>query len=207
LSKKISSNQVQKAVEHLRAGQAVVFPTDTAYGLAVDALNPKAVEHLYRLKGREKRKPVHVIFPDLKMANKHVFVSPLAKKIFKHFFPGKVTLVLTLKKKTGALYILSAGTGKLGVRMPKQGVAINLAKEFGRPITATSANISKQPLCYSVPAVKKQFIKKQLKPDYYLHAGKLKPVLPTTVIGIKAGKLVIYRQGPILPETIIKKIK
>src|SRR3990167_3097519 len=79
---------LKKAVEYLRAGKAVVFPTDTAYGLAVDATNPKAVKRLFQIKQRRPAKPVHIIIADLAMAKRYAKFTPVAEKLFKKFLPG-----------------------------------------------------------------------------------------------------------------------
>src|SRR3990167_9972295 len=87
---------LKKAVEYLRAGKAVVFPTDTAYGLAVDATNPKAVKRLFQIKQRRPAKPVHIIIADLAMAKRYAKFTPVAEKLFKKFLPGPLTLILPL---------------------------------------------------------------------------------------------------------------
>src|SRR3989344_4565079 len=93
---KMRNEILKKAVEYLRAGKAVVFPTDTAYGLAVDATNPKAVKRLFQIKQRRPAKPVHIIIADLAMAKRYAKFTPVAEKLFKKFLPGPLTLILPL---------------------------------------------------------------------------------------------------------------
>jgi L-threonylcarbamoyladenylate synthase len=173
--------KLEKAVQILKSGGVVVYPTDTVYGLAVDAANAKAVKKLYALKGREFNKPVHVIPPTKSWIEKIVKLNPAAKRIIEALMPGPLTLVLPLKISGPSWRLLAAGTKTLGIRRPKNKLALDLAAGLGRPITTTSANLSGRPSCYSAAAVKRQFQQTGLRPDYYLDAGRLPKRAPSTV--------------------------
>jgi len=221
---KFDKQGVDQAVFLLRQGKSVVFPTDTAYGLAVDATNIEAVRKLYLIKGRSFNKPVHVIVNSLKQAKKLALFNSLAEKLFRKFLPGPLTLVLPLRppfhlplmrgRKRGghrrksealsAIKLLSAGTGTLGVRMPKNRIALSLVRGLGRPITATSANISGQPACYLVAEVTAQFEKSRIKPDLILDSNKLPRVKPSTVVDLTGQSVKILRQGPISKKQIFQ---
>jgi L-threonylcarbamoyladenylate synthase len=196
---------LEEAVKILKAGGIVVYPTDTAYGLAVDGTNADAVKKLYKLKGRGFHKPIHVIPPTKAWIEKLVRLTPEAKKLIEEFMPGPLTLVLPLKARGESWQILSAGIKTLGIRRPKYKLALDLALLFGKPITTTSANVSGQPNCYSVPEVKKQFTKSKFKPDFYLDGGKLKPTKSSTVVLLTGEYAKILRQGPI-SEREIKRV-
>jgi L-threonylcarbamoyladenylate synthase len=198
------TNKIQQAIKILRAGGAVVYPTDTAYGLAVDATNIKAVDNLYKLKGRTFNKPVHVIPPTKAWIEKIVKLNTQAKKLIEELMPGPLTLVLPLKAKAKSFKTLSAGTTTLGIRRPKNKTALDLAMEFGKPITTTSANVTGEPNCYSIAEVKKQFANSKLKPDFYLDGGKLKKTKPSTVVSLLKD-VKILREGPIT-EIQIKNV-
>ncbi len=203
----MTSEQISKAVETIRNGGVVVYPTDTAYGLAVDATNPIAVKRLYEVKGRNFNKPVHVIFPSFVELNRVVKLNAPAKKIIQKLFPGPITIVLPLKKNSGTWKQLSSGSGTLGFRMPDHKVVKHIVKTLGRPITATSANRSGRVTCYTVKAIRAQFKKSKLKPDYYLNGGKLKQVKPSTIVAINDHKVAVLREGPISIETIRTALK
>ena len=221
---KMRNEILKKAVEYLRAGKAVVFPTDTAYGLAVDATNPKAVKRLFQIKQRRPAKPVHIIIADLAMAKRYAKFTPVAEKLFKKFLPGPLTLILPLtprlaedgesrraslsRKGRGIAFgILSAGTGTIGIRMPDNKIALALVRKLGRPITATSANISTSPTAYSISQIEWQFRSEKLKPDLVLDSGKLKKIQPSTMVRLKSGKIEIIRRGPISKKQILKVLK
>ena len=213
-------NQILQAVQILKQGGIVAYPTDTAYGLAVDATNAAAVKKLYRLKGRDFNNPIHVIVP---LGHHHtvVYDGEEARKLVKQFWPGPLTIVLSLKAKGQSWKMLSAGTGTLGIRYPDNSTAQALVEALKKPITTTSANISGQPNTYSVAQIKKQFAKSKLKPDFYLDGGKLKNTKLSTVVMINptpdpsprkgrgvlsrrksSGRVTILRSGPVTEKQI-----
>ncbi|MBX4191831.1 MAG: threonylcarbamoyl-AMP synthase [Candidatus Doudnabacteria bacterium] len=200
-------NSVDQAVKILKQGKVVVYPTDTAYGLAVDATNAKAVNRLFALKGRDFRNPVHIIIPSGNWLTKIVSLSTTALKLMNKFLPGPLTVVLPLKIKGSSWKKLSAGTKTIGIRLPNNKIALELVEKLGKPITTTSANISGQSACYSVLEVKKQFEKSVKKPDIYLNGGKLKKIKPSTVVLLTGERAKIIRLGPISEKQIKNAIK
>jgi L-threonylcarbamoyladenylate synthase len=197
-------DQIQQAVKILEAGGIVVYPTDTAYGLAVDATNSKAVDKLYRLKGRNFKKPTHVIIPNTDWLTKIVKVNKQALILMNKFLPGPLTIVLPLVAKGKSWMKLSAGTKTMGIRYPNHPTPQALVELLKKPITTTSANVSGQGNCYSVEEVQKQFAKQKLQPDFYLDGGKLKKTKPSTVVSVLKD-VTILRPGPIT-EAEIKKV-
>ncbi|MCL5009057.1 MAG: L-threonylcarbamoyladenylate synthase, partial [Patescibacteria group bacterium] len=127
-NKKNHKQIVNACVFALKQGKVVAYPTDTSYGLAADAGSAKAIKNLYQVKQRENTKPVHVIVPSVAYAKKIVRWNSIASKLVKKFWPGPVTVILPLKAKSSALKMLSAGTGFLGLRMPNNDVALDLAR-------------------------------------------------------------------------------
>lgn len=199
--------EIKEAVGVLKRGGVVAFPTSTSYGFAVDATNAKAVKRLYALKGRNFKKPVHVIARDLKQVAALVKFTETARKLAEEFWPGPLTLVLPLKKSSEALEMLSAGSKTLGVRLPDHPVVEELLESFTKPITATSANVSGKPNVYSVPDIKRQFIRSKLKPDYYLDAGKLRGDKPSTIVQVDGRHVTLLREGPLEFRHVIKLLK
>jgi L-threonylcarbamoyladenylate synthase len=210
-----NQQNIKAAVKVLKSGGCVVFPTDTTYGLAVDALNLQAVKRVYRIKGRNFNKPIHVVVGSLSQAKQLVSVNYQAKKLCKKFLPGALTIVLPIKyqsfsstdklgKKMLALRLLSAGLGSLGIRMPKNKIALDLVRKLNSPITATSANISGRPACYSAEEVIVQFKNRKYRPDIILDAGRLLKVKPSTVVACNGQSVKILRVGPVSSKQILK---
>ncbi len=121
------------------AGELVVFPTESVYGLGADALSAAAVDRLVSVRGREIGKPILVLVRDLAMVETVAAgVSPAARRLAGEFWPGPLTLVLPARDHLPAP--LTAGTGTIGVRVPGHPDAAALVAGFDGPVTAPSAN-------------------------------------------------------------------
>ncbi|MBL8030146.1 MAG: threonylcarbamoyl-AMP synthase [Candidatus Doudnabacteria bacterium] len=203
---------IHACVLALKSGKVVAYPTDTSYGLAVDASNFKAVKKLYNVKERGFKKAVHVVVPSKAYGKRLVGWNKEAEKLSVKFWPGPLTLVLRSKNKefrNEILNILTAKSGFLGLRMPNNRIALGLAKALGRPITATSANpsalLSGGYDSYSAEDVYKQFRVKKFQPDIIINAGKLLKRKPSTLVKLEKNNFEILRKGPV-SEKEIKKI-
>ncbi|MBX4204764.1 MAG: threonylcarbamoyl-AMP synthase [Candidatus Doudnabacteria bacterium] len=200
-------SSIEQAIKVLKAGGVVVYPTDTAYGLAVDATNLAAVKKLYTLKGRDFKKPTHVIVPSTDLLTVPYYsLNRAVLKLINKFWPGPLTIIVPLKARGASWKMLSAGTKTIGIRYPNHPPAQILCEALGKPITTTSANVSGQSTTYSVSEVKKQFAKYKLKPDFYLDGGKLKRVAPSTIVAIVNNRVKILREGPISEKEIKKAL-
>jgi len=177
----------------------------------VDTGNLKAVKNLYRVKERGFKQPVHVVVPSSVFVKKNVVWGKAAQKLAKRFWPGALTLVLEIKTKDKMVVLLSAKTGFLGLRQPKNAIALDLAKYLGRPITATSANPSAHLSMgfdsYSAEDVISQFKHKKHQPDIVIDAGRLVKRKPSTVLKLSQAGVQVLRQGPISEKQIIKVLK
>lgn len=200
--KKFHKFIIKSYVVALKQGKVLAFPTDTSYGLAADATNINAIKKLYRIKGRNFNKPVHVVVPSIAYAKKITIWNLAATKLSKNFLPGPLTLILPLKIKDKRLKILSANTGTIGIRMPKNKIALDLAKKLGRPITATSANLAGGADCYSAEEILGQFRKQKIKPDIIINAGQLQRRKPSTMVRVFDDVVKVLRVGPVSEQQI-----
>jgi len=143
-SQKPDIEKVQIAADILRKGGLVAFPTETVYGLGVDALNPKAVSALFKAKKRPMDNPpiIHVenINDIYRIAEK---IPPKAVKLIKEFWPGPLTLVFKRSKTIPDVTV--AGLDTVAVRMPQHAVALALIRESHCPVAAPSANLAGKP--------------------------------------------------------------
>ena len=203
------NKQINEAVDVLRKGGCVVFPTETSYGLAADATDAQAVGRLKRIKGRGS-KTLPVIVADLKMAKQYVQIQGLALDLAKRFWPGALTIVLKKKRNKEIKKEISeccVRDEQIAIRVSEHPVARELSKKLGRPIVATSANRSGQPDCYSVRAVRSQYKSQKLQPDYYLDVKALPKRKPSTLVQVQDNKLKILRQGSVcLPKSLLDNI-
>jgi L-threonylcarbamoyladenylate synthase len=130
---------IARAVQILRSGGLVAFPTETVYGLGADASSAAAVARLYKVKGRPADHPVIVHFASAESAFSYAREVPsVAKKLSERFWPGPLTLILRRSEK--AADFLTGGQDSVGVRVPSHPVAQELLKAFGGGIAAPSAN-------------------------------------------------------------------
>ncbi|MFQ5949799.1 MAG: L-threonylcarbamoyladenylate synthase [Nitrospiria bacterium] len=179
--------------EVIRKGGIVAFPTDTFYGLAVNPFDQDAVARLFKIKGRDRSKPVLLLIASADMLRPLVEeIPPLAEKAIKRFWPGPLTLVFKGTEHLPGL--LMGGTGKIGIRLPDAKVAIRLIKKVGLPLTATSANRSgaSSPMSASdVEAALGSDI------DHILDDGETRSPIPSTVLDVTKPHLEILREGRI----------
>jgi L-threonylcarbamoyladenylate synthase len=182
-----------EAVEALRRGEVVVFPTETLYGLGADALDPEAVEKVFLLKGRDPRNPIPVLVADENMLQHLVtHVPPLARKLMQQFWPGPLTIVLPGRKDIPKP-LLNA-SGGVAVRISSEPIATKLVKALGSPLTATSANPSGQDPARTVHRAKAYF---RGKVQLFLNGGTLKSKTGSTVVEPTEDRIKIIREGEI----------
>jgi translation factor SUA5 len=143
-------NTVDDAATAIASGDAVVYPTETVYGLGADATDADAVRRVFEIKGRPRFKPLSVGFADLSMAAEYVTPTERERRFMQRFLPGAVTVLVA---RTGVFPdILVDGGDTVGVRIPDNAVARELARRAG-PVTATSANESGSPSVRRVDAL------------------------------------------------------
>lgn len=207
INEKNHKNVLRKAAQTIKAGGLVVYPSDTVYILAVDPTNQNAVEKLLVFKNRWTGKAISVAVVDQKMAEKYVDLNELAKSIYKNLLPGPFTIISAGKHEVTRG--IEAEDGTLGVRIPDNKHIYDLVKILGKPITATSANLSGRTPNYSIPSFLRPLSKKKKEMiDLVVDAGKLPRNKPSTVIDVTEPEIKILRRGDLIVgnyETLISK--
>lgn len=188
----ILEKEYNKALEEglhiLKKGELFVFPTDTVYGIGCDATNENAMEKIYELKGRGKDKPLSVVMSGLDMIKKWCKISEEEEKILIDHLPGPYTFILKLKKEK----ILAGQTEKIGVRVPNNFFLCKLVRNFGKPITATSANLSGKKDATKFSEVEQTIIEKTA---LVIDGGETLYKQPSTIVDLSERK--ILRKGAI----------
>ena len=192
--------EIEKAVEYLRKGQVIAYPTETIYGLGADVTDRKAVKRIYDLKARDYGLPISILVADLKMMRQVVSDVPdRALLLMRKFWPGALTILFP------ASSIIPKGlvtnTGKVGIRISSHPVASALVGQFGRPMTTTSANLSGFPPSLSVKHVRKYFGDKL---TCIIDGGECEPSRGSTVVDIGEETMRIIRDGAIPAEEVIR---
>ncbi|MCS7091859.1 MAG: L-threonylcarbamoyladenylate synthase [Patescibacteria group bacterium] len=187
---------IHKATCVLENKGVVVYPTDTAYGIGVNAFEEEAIKKLYKLKGRDFSKPTHVVVKNWKMIKKIAYTNGLARKFYDKFLPGPLTIILT--KKNLIPDILTAKTKTIGIRIPKCNVTKMLSSHLKLPYTTPSANRSGEKTPYSIEEVASVLDLSQV--DLVLDGGKLPNVPPSTIVDLTSNEIKIIREGTLSLE-------
>lgn len=189
---------IKTAADAIRRGELVIFPTETVYGLAADAFNEVAAKRVFDAKGRVQMQPLPI-----QIANKDQLyevaseVSESARLLAERFWPGPLTLVLP--KAESVPDIVTGGEKTIGVRMPDHSVALALIREVGRPIIATSANISGSAPPEAADAAI-DMVGRSV--SVVLDAGKSRIGVASTVVDVSVSPARILRAGAISAERI-----
>lgn len=189
---------IEEALNALKTGGLVIYPTDTLYGLGCNALDASAIERVFAVKKRPATNPLPIAVDSIEMMRRYAELTDTAEKLAAAFLPGPLTLVL---KRKGLPDALTGGLPEVGIRIPGGDTALKLIELLGAPITATSANISG-----SDPPVTAEDAASQVgDAEIVLDGGRLEKGVPSTVIDL-TGKPKILREGPIKREDLEKVI-
>ena len=190
---------VEACASHLKAGGLAVLPTETGYMLAADALSEAAIDAVHVAKGRPPAKPIHVAVTSLEDIEQYVDLPPAARAACTRLMPGPFTAVGASRGLVPD--VLSAGTGTLGARIPDAPVTLQILHALGRPLSATSHNLSGQaPDPDPVKAAEK------LHGDHVIHVV-VDPAAavydrPSTLARYADGAWEILRRGPVTEAAI-----
>jgi L-threonylcarbamoyladenylate synthase len=204
-------DQIVQAVKTLRKGGVVLIPTETVYGLAVDASNSSAVKRLYEIKKRDHSKPLQIMVPSLSDARKMAIFSGKALELAKKFWPGALTMVLKLRPealKTESNPApqqdkfdprISPEINKLndtvGIRIPDHPIALEILRQVDFPLAVTSANISGDESTVSYAEAEKILGNKL---DFLIDGGESRIGISSTVIDASVdNEINIIREGSI----------
>lgn len=181
-------DKIKAAVNALKEGKTVLYPTDTVYGVGANIFDLEAVQKVFSIKKRQLNKPLSVCVSKIDDIKNIAYLDKDLKKLVSDIFPGPFTIVLN--KKESVPSILTSGGRTIGIRIPDNRVCRELSREF--PITTTSANISGQAIPESVEGVLKQ-LGDQI--DLILDAGICRHGIPSTVIDMTVSPPKILRKG------------
>lgn len=184
---------ISDAVACLEQGGVIVFPTETTYGLGADPRNQRAVERIYKIKGRDHKKPLLLVAGSWTQVEMVAHLSSRIRVFLKEGsrWPGALTVILPVKEDARLVQGVAVN-GEVSIRYSSSPTVRRLTRAFGFPIIATSANISGQPDSHSAEAVRAS----GLKVDYIIDGGTLPPSLPSTLARIhEDGHIEIIRQG------------
>ncbi len=187
-----------RAAAVLRAGGMVVYPTETVYGLAADALSLKAVQRVFDAKGRPAAQPLPVqIGQPADIDSLAQNISAEARALIAAFFPGPLTLVLP--RRPAVPDLVTGGGETVGLRMPDHPVALGVLRAFGGPLVCPSANITTHPAPMSAAGARAEL---DGRVDLILDGGPTTDRTPSTVLDLTTRPARLLREGKLTRATL-----
>jgi len=197
------SNAVDVAIDFLQKGKVICFATDTVYGVAVDATNSRAVDGLYKLKNREKNKPIAIFLKNLESAKKLFMFNDLASEIVEKYMPGDITVILKttdFAKKILAKNLNNNDNNFIGFRIIDSYFVQKLFEKYNGILAVSSANEASQNPCISA-----SLVKKNLKNLDLLIVGKKTSKISSTIVKIVDNELTLIRQGKLILKDYVNQ--
>ena len=186
-------DRIDEAFALLKKGGVIAFPTETFYGLGADARNEAAIDKIFGIKGRDFRNPILVVIGE--RVHLDAFAADVpedARKLMDRFWPGPLTIVFRAAISVSPK--LTAGSGKIGIRLTSHPIAMAISKRLGGPVTATSANLSGAPECSSTAEVLSQL---EGKIGGLVDGGKTPGGQGSTIVDATVSPVKVLREGVI----------
>jgi tRNA threonylcarbamoyl adenosine modification protein (Sua5/YciO/YrdC/YwlC family) len=184
--KRKSTMLIQETLEN---GGIIGYPTDTFYGLGCDLFNTKSIKALYAMRGLSEKRPLSLIFKDIKDVSNYAILTDFAFHILKSTLPGAYTFILKAKRIVPRL--LMSDKKEVGVRMPNHPVPRALVELLGRPIINTTAKLAGQD-AFADPRDIERYFKNQIA---LVIDGGLLPGEPSTVVSLVDDRVNVLREG------------
>lgn len=196
--KKIKQENITtgELAEQVRSGKTVVYPTETCYGIGCDGENKSAVERVFKIKRRDKNKPLLVLMPDQDTLREYIEWNSNIEKLSDQYWPGPITIVADLKQRVSLPRGLIKD-GALACRVSPHDFASDLTDKLGGPLVSTSANVSGEDSPYTADAAVSMFEDSESQPDIIVDAGELEYSPPSTVVKVTGDDIEVLREGAI----------
>jgi len=192
-------SQIDRAIEILKKGGIVAYPTDTVYGLGADAFNIEAIKRIYAVKQRPVTIPLPVLLADSNKLQDIAVVTDLAWRLIERFWPGGLTLVLP---KTDTVPEAVSPGLTVAVRVPDLPLTCDLIRQAGGVLAVTSANLSGQPSPITAREVEEQL---GSRIGLILDGGPCRGGVPSTILDCIPSPPLLLRHGAI-PEATLRAV-
>lgn len=186
--RKFSSADLDVVSGFLHQGSVMILPTDTIYGLSCRADNAPAIKKIYRLKKRDRKKPLIILVSSLAMLKKYAYVSAAQELYLKKAWSRSSRPTTVVLRHRGRLpRELAAETASLAVRLPKSDLLIKIIRKVKVPIVSTSLNLSGQEAVRDLRKISQYFPKENDRPDFAVDAGTCRRTKPSRLIDLRNG--------------------
>ncbi len=196
----ITSQDIDRALECLQGGGVIVFPTETSYGIGCDATNDFAVARVFAIKGRPEGKGTPLLIPDRQSSRSYIKVSNKAIGLMDKHWPGALNIIGPIADNSPVCNRCSQDDTQ-SVRVSSHPFCATLARRFGKPIVASSANVSGQDAIYSITDVNNIFSQRPDKPDCIIDGGNLPNLPASTTVKVIGDNVEVVRQGSVEIES------
>ena len=194
---------IEEAAKWILNGGIVALPTDTLYGLAADPFSAAAVARVFDVKGRAAERALPLIAAGTAQVETHLgTLGEVAARLADRYWPGPLTLLVAAPRAIARDVV--GGTGRVGVRVPADGVARAICALAGRPVTATSANLSGA-LATADPDVVEETLGDRI--DLLIDTGATRGGAPSTIVDVSGAAPALVRAGAIAWEEILEWLK
>jgi tRNA threonylcarbamoyl adenosine modification protein (Sua5/YciO/YrdC/YwlC family) len=182
---------IERAVEVLRTGGIVIYPTDTVYGIGCSIESKNAIEKIHLIKHQKEGKPFSFVCSGLTHVSEYAMVSNMAFKTMKHLIPGPYTFILPAAKMKQYPKILVSKRRTVGIRVPDSPIALALVRELGHPVLSTSVTLEDGTVLNEPDEIAERFNNRveMIIDGGPFHTG------PSTVIDLTGDQPEIIRQG------------
>ena len=180
---------IRKAVDILRDGGVIIYPTDSVYGLGCALFNKKGIDRIYEIKRRNRKQPLSFVCADLKDISRYARVSDFAYKTMKRLLPGPYTFVLEASRLVPKVILPKRLA--TGIRVPDNEICLSLVRELGQPIISTSVTTENGEILSDPADIREKFGKRV---DLIIDGGILASQ-PSSVISLVDDIIEIIRVG------------
>jgi L-threonylcarbamoyladenylate synthase len=191
--------KLSAAIESLKKGDIIVYPTDTQYAIGADIWNIDSIKKVFKIKNRPFNNPIPIAVADYKDIIKYTYENKYLKTICDNFLPGQLTIILYKKEEISD--IITGGKKKIAIRIPNNEIALKLLRRYG-PLTVTSANIHGKK---TLATIEKIYLLFKENISCYIDYGILNNKA-STIVDLTFSKPIILRQGKIKLKDILKVI-
>ncbi|MEM2142794.1 MAG: L-threonylcarbamoyladenylate synthase [Candidatus Thorarchaeota archaeon] len=195
----------KRAVEVLRSGGLVVYPTDTSYGISCDPSNEDAILRLLEAKQRPASMGLPLLYSDLAMCDQYLDLNEFERVIAKMFWPGPLTLVVTAR--TRLPYSVTGKHDKVAARIPDHSVPRAISRMLGGPIVGTSANRTGGPSPFDIETARAQLGNLV---ELYLDSGPSSAKKNSTIVEVEPGdpaSIRVHREGEVSIEQLRERLR